>query len=424
MSTGTIDVQQVRDRHPIEDVVADAGVDLHRTGKGWMGRCPFHDDITASLSVGGVPDRFHCFGCGAHGDVIDFVRLRYDLPFRDAVARLEGHAAPARLEGHAAPARVAPVIPLRPRPEPIADAVVSVERGFVINELAWAHYSRPVAHAFAGSWLRHHRGIPVDALETAATVMVAGHTGHGWTSLTDHLRGQGVADAEVLAMDLAQTTRRGTLIDTLRDRLVLPVRDSGGRLTGFVGRDTPGNPRAPKYRNPTHTPTFTKATALYAPTPGPWARTTVIVEGPLDALAIAAWSALAGRPDTITAVSALGTAVTPAQADHVAAHAPGHLVIALDGDTAGIEGTRRWVDAVCRGHRRPALVTQLPDRVDPADWLAIHGPEGLAAFDPELRDGAADIRPVPAPMFPAVSPHRPVRDVAPPLTPANTPSLR
>lgn len=391
MNTATVDVQQVRDQHPIEDVVADTGVELRRAGQGWMGCCPFHHDTTASLSVGGVPDRFHCFGCGAHGDVIDFVRLRYNLSFREAVARLDG-ASP--------PARPAPVLALRPGPTPVD---ISAERACVINELAWAHYTRPVGHAFAVSWLCHHRSINIDALESHAGAAIAGHSGSGWTGLTDHLRSEGVTDDEHLAMDLAQTTRRGTLIDTLRDRLVLPIRDHHGALTGFVGRDTAGNPRAPKYRNPTRTPTFAKATALYTPRSGPWARTTVIVEGPLDALAITASDATANRPGAITAVSALGTTATAAQVDHVVTHAPGHIVIALDGDTAGLEGTKRWLDAVCRGHRRSALVTQLPDGLDPADWLALHGPDGLAAFDPHARRTGLGVRPGPALPRPATA---------------------
>jgi DNA primase len=225
-------------------------------------------------------------------------------------------------------------------------------------------------------------------------------------------------------VDLAQTTRRGTLIDTLRDRLILPIRDHDGDLTGFVGRDTAGNPRAPKYRNPTHTPTFEKATAVYTPRSGPWARTTVVVEGPLDALAIAASSAMANRPGAITAVSALGTAATAAQVDHVATHAPGHIVIALDGDTAGVEGTKRWVDAVCRSHRRPALVTQLPDGLDPADWLALHGPEGLAAFDPEARRTGLGVWPGPAYPWRATAVRRPDATVVPLPARDRTPTLR
>ena len=84
-----VDVDQLRARHRIEDVVAASGVDLRPAGRSLMGCCPFHDDHTASLSVGGVRDRFHCFGCGASGDVIDYVIRLHGLTFRDAVAHLD-----------------------------------------------------------------------------------------------------------------------------------------------------------------------------------------------------------------------------------------------------------------------------------------------------------------------------------------------
>jgi len=67
------DVAAIRRAHPIETVVVASGVELTRRGQGFMGCCPFHDDSNASLSVGGVPDRFHCFGCDAGGDVIEYV---------------------------------------------------------------------------------------------------------------------------------------------------------------------------------------------------------------------------------------------------------------------------------------------------------------------------------------------------------------
>jgi len=88
VTPGTIDVAAIRADFPIEDVVRAAGVELRATGQGFTGCCPFHDDSTPSLSVGGVPDRFTCFGCGAHGDVIDFVQRLHGLTFVDAVRSL------------------------------------------------------------------------------------------------------------------------------------------------------------------------------------------------------------------------------------------------------------------------------------------------------------------------------------------------
>lgn len=87
------DVAAVRHDHPLEVVVAASGVELTPRGQGFMGCCPFHDDSTASLSVGGVPERFHCFGCGAGGDVIEYAHRFTGLSFVDAVHALESGTA-------------------------------------------------------------------------------------------------------------------------------------------------------------------------------------------------------------------------------------------------------------------------------------------------------------------------------------------
>ncbi len=237
-----------------------------------------------------------------------------------------------------------------------------MDRGYEINALAWQWLARPVANTFATSYLRHHRGIDLRTAELELGQALVGHTGHGWTNLVDHLRSRGVTDSELVAMDLAQTSRQGRLIDTLRDRLIIPVTHPDGRITGFVGRDTSSNPRAPKYRNPTRTVTFDKSDCLYRPTHHcvPDAAV-VIVEGALDALAI---TAAASRPRLIQQISpcaTLGVSVTPAQA-HRALHLSSEpVVIALDGDHAGADGTLRWVDALCRQAGQLALVTRLPD---------------------------------------------------------------
>ena len=112
VAAGRFDVAAVRYDHPIEVVVAASGVELTGRGQGFMGCCPFHDDSTASLSVGGVPDRFHCFWCGAGGDVIEYVALLNGLSFVDAVRALQSGtafrgAAPSTTRQSLRPAREA-----------------------------------------------------------------------------------------------------------------------------------------------------------------------------------------------------------------------------------------------------------------------------------------------------------------------------
>lgn len=368
-----VDLDRIRADHPIEDVVAAAGVELVRRGRGFMGYCPFHQDDTASMSVGGVADRFHCFGCGASGDVIDFVGRLHHLSFREAVAELQRGT-------------VTPTQPPRPRRSVIAPElgpVLDRHRAHEVNAIAWQHFAEPVAVEFAHQFLRHHRGIDLRALRTEFPgAPLVGSVGHGWTGLVDHLRGHGVDDHEILAMDLGLRTSRGNLVDALRDRIIVPVTDATGRIDGFIGRDTSGNPRAPKYRNPTRTATFDKRTALYRPTHHRLEAdgSVVVVEGALDALALAAAAARTGQTACFAPCTANGVAVSDAQAAAVARLHPGPIILALDGDQAGAQGTLRWLAALALGQHRTAAVTRLPGDLDPADWLERHGDAGLAAF--------------------------------------------
>lgn len=378
-TAGHVDVAGIRAAFPIAQVVQESGVALRPSGHGFVGCCPFHDDSTPSLSVGGVPNRFTCFGCGAHGDVIDYIQQLHGLSFVDAVRSLTT----ADVAVTAVPAIGRPGIPSR---SPAPTAAVSPSRGFEINALAWERFSTPVAVGFADSYLRFHRGIDLRALRAENPhAPFAGHAGHGWTSLTEHLRREGVDDDEVLAMDLARTTRAGRLVDALRDRLILPVTDSQGRIAGFIGRDLSEDPRAPKYLNPTRTATFDKSAFVHRPTHhdlSPAAHV-IVVEGPLDALAITAAAARAGRSADFAPCTTSGLAVSPVQAAEVVMLANGRPpILALDGDDAGTEGTRRWLSRICVDQRTPALVTRLPAGMDPADWIRDRGIAGLSAFDP------------------------------------------
>jgi DNA primase len=106
----------------------------------------------------------------------------------------------------------------------------------------------------------------------------------------------------------------------------------------------------------------------------------VVVEGPLDALSIAAAAARTGQSAALVPCTASGVTVSDAQAAAVTDLTAGQLVIALDGDQAGAEGTLRWIAALALDHHRAACVTRLPDGLDPADWLARAGDLGLDAF--------------------------------------------
>lgn len=380
-STGTIDVADVRARHRIEDVVAASGVELRATGKSLMGCCPLHEDHTASLSVGGIPDRFHCFGCGASGDVIEYVARLRNLTFRDAVAYLE--------DDHNLGMPPAPRPPILRLPQP-PTIDVPPERAWEINELAWQRWTRPVNHEFALSWLRNHRGLDVTPVEARLDSQVVGHTGAEWTTTTRHLGRAGISEDELIALDLAQRTRRGTLIDTLRGRLVVPVRDSEGHLTGFIGRQTLEDSRGPKYRNLTRTAVFDKSIMLYSLSTDQRTHAhVVVVEGPLDVLAVTAAAVASNLP--VIAVSTGGTSVSRDQARQVSNLSPLQVTLALDGDSAGHEGATRWVDLLHRQLSHPVAVADLPFGRDPADVLVERGLEELRSLLTKARYPAYEL---------------------------------
>ena len=388
-----VDVQSIRAAYPIEDVIASSGVELHQRGHGYMGCCPFHDDSTASMSVGGVPDRFKCFGCGAGGDVIEYVTRRYGLSFIDSVQALQDCTIGT---GSVAPQ---PSTRTGTRAEREQDLPpLGADRAYEINQIAWEHFATPVAVEFAQSYLARRRGIDLVALRAfSGGEPVVGYAGTGWATLINRLHDTGVSDDELLGTDLAQLTRSGRLVDTYRGRIIIPVTNSAGQINGFVGRDVTGDDRAPKYRNPTRTMTFNKSTILYRPTHHPLAAdaNVVIVEGILDALAIAAAAARRGEMDRFAPCTTSGVTASHEQVCRVLALHGRPPVIALDGDQAGVEGTGRWLSGLCLDGGRPALVTTLPPGTDPAEWLAARGDSGLTAFDRRgcLRTDGPGVRP-------------------------------
>ena len=357
-------------------MIASSGVELHQRGHGYMGCCPFHDDSTASMSVGAVPDRFKCFGCGAGGDVIEYVSRRYDLSFIDSIQALQnrtigtGSVAPLPATGNFATRE-----PDLPR--------ISTDRAYEINQRAWEHFATPVAAEFAQSYLSSRRGIDLGALRAfSGGEPVVGYAGTGWTTLVSRLHDQGVSDDELLGTDLAQITRGGRLVDTYRGRIIIPVTNSAGQINGFVGRDVTGDDRAPKYRNPTRTSTFNKSTILYRPTQHALAAdaTVVIVEGVLDALAIAATAARRGEMDRFAPCTTSGVTASHEQVCRVLALHGRPPVIALDGDRAGVEGTGRWLSGLCLDERAAGPRDHASDRNRPGGmacraWRL--GPDGL-----------------------------------------------
>jgi DNA primase len=256
----------------------------------------------------------------------------------------------------------------------------------------WRYYTLDALARAARRYLAL-RGIDTFALERLNGYPLAGHTPRSKTGLVDHLRHRRFADHELVDAGVASRHPDGRVEDFFTHRLVLPVRDNHDRVVGLIGRDVLGANRA-KYLNTPASALYDKSRHLYRPTTASHhqANNLVVVEGPLDALALDTYAASAGVD--LTVVSPSGVALTQAHRGFIYTQTASPPLLCADGDPAGRQATTRWLlDITAEG--REALAVTLPHPYDPADWLAEHGTAGLSAFNRHgcLEAPLGDLRP-------------------------------
>ncbi|GAA2168069.1 hypothetical protein GCM10009826_46670 [Humibacillus xanthopallidus] len=266
------------------------------------------------------------------------------------------------------------------------DSPVSRERMLEINQLTLGYFRDQLPCSWADTYLRERfspatesaAGRPTGPVATALSGFAPGYAPAGWTSLVTALRRSGVTDIEMLTAGVASRARTGRLIDRFRDRVMLPITHDGDVL-GFVGRRHPAladdvgrGSGVPKYLNTAGTPLFHKGAQLYGlpPWPLPDEAALVLVEGPMDAIAVT----LAGG-GAFVGVATLGTSLTNQQSAQLAAVGR-PLVVATDGDLPGRVAAERdfWMLAP---HGLVPAVARFSDGSDPADVLTRLGPHAL-----------------------------------------------
>jgi DNA primase len=323
---------------------------LKKAGRSWKGLCPFHNERTPSFTVDRDKGLYHCFGCGAGGDVIHFVRQMDRLEFPEAVEALAGRfgvVIPRRTRG-----------PRDDRREKLLEAAAAAQR-FYAAELA-----KPASRAAA---YLTERGVAPELTHRLGL----GHAPDSWDSLS---RALSAAYPESLLVEsgLLQPGQDGKrAYDRFRDRLLFVIRDERGRPVGFGGRAlSPAN--EPKYLNSPESPIFQKKRTLYGLSEARDAmrrrERVVLVEGYFDHLALVS----AGIEET---VASMGTALTPEQCEKLRRLVP-RVVLCYDGDSAGRTATRSAL-ALLLAHGMVARVALLPEGSDPHDVLTSEGTESL-----------------------------------------------
>jgi DNA primase len=355
-------LDELRARVAVSTVVARR-VKLSRAGREMKGCCPFHNEKSPSFFVNDDKGFYHCFGCGAHGDVIRFVVEQEGLGFIDAVKSLAAEA------GLALPEETPEARERAQAAEGLHDVTGKAATWF-------AQQLRDTGGTMARAYLTN-RGI----LERTAHDFGLGFAPDGRSRLRAALASAG--DAKLIETGLLiqpeaeGTAKAGDPYDRFRGRLMFPIRDPRGRVIGFGGRILGDG--QPKYLNSPDTPLFDKGRTLYnLDRAGPVARKSlrlIVVEGYMDVIGLAQ----AGFAD---AVAPLGTALTEAQLALMWRIVP-EPVLCFDGDAAGQRAGLRALHRALPllGPGKSLRFATLPPGKDPDDLVRAGGP---AAFDAVL----------------------------------------
>ncbi len=349
------DVAYIRDRAPIDEVVADY-VALKSAGGGQKkGLCPFHDEKSPSFHVTPSKGYFHCFGCQSGGDVIAFLMKIDHLTFAETIERLADRI------GYT----------LRYEENSAGPAVTSGARGRLIsaNAAAAKFYQDQLntsASATHGRELLTKRGFDQAACEQFGV----GYAPDEWDGLTKHLRALGYTFAELELAGLSKLGQRGP-IDRFRNRLTWPIKDISGDVVGFGARKLASETedQTPKYLNTPETPIYKKSQVLYgldvAKKEIAKRRQAVIVEGYTDVMA----AHLAG---ITTAVATCGTAFG---AEHIRILRRllmdddafrGEVIFTFDGDAAGQKAALRAFSEDQKFVTQTFVAVE-PDGLDPCE---------------------------------------------------------
>jgi len=325
-------------------------VPLKRAGRHFKALCPFHREKTPSFMVNTDKQIFHCFGCGAGGNIFGFLVQHDRVTFPEAVRQLADHVG----------------VPLPERDGVLRNG--SLERYRTLMEKVCGYFERTLAHPQQGKAARAYlerRGV----MPQTQRIFRLGLAPAGWDHLLKAARATGVSPDDLETVGLIVRGSSG-VHDRFRNRLVFPILDVRGRVVGFGGRSLDG--QEPKYLNSPETPLYTKGRHLFGLAQAREAvvanKTAVLVEGYFDCVVL-----VGGGVSHV--VSPLGTALTIDQARLLKRYAE-HVILAFDADAAGETATLRSIDLLVETGLH-VQVAQLPGGVDPDEVLRSRGRDAV-----------------------------------------------
>ncbi len=337
---------QLKLANPVDSVISSY-VNLKRSGHDAVGLCPFHSEKTPSFHVYNDTQSFYCFGCGAGGDVITFIKRIENLEYIEAVKLL---AQRGGLD----------------IPEDSRDnkAAMLKKRIYEINRETANFYFRQLVSGPDKRGLQYFAGRKLRP-ETIKKYGL-GYAPSGWHTLSTHLHSLGFTNREMLAADVVRLGKdEKSVYDTFRERVIFPIIDLRGNVIAFGGRILGDG--SPKYLNTSETPVFQKKRNLFSlnfAKNSPLKRI-ILAEGYMDVIAI-------NQAGFENVVATLGTSLTGEQARILKTYAE-DVIIAYDSDIAGQNATQRAINLLSEAGLNTRII-KMEGAKDPDEFLKKFGP--------------------------------------------------
>ena len=317
-------IDEIKSRIDIVDLVSEAGVKLRKAGRNYTGFCPFHENKhTPAFVVWPETGTWRCFGqCNEGGDIFKFMMKKEGWDFKEALNRLADRAG----------VKVESLVVEKPEVREANDHLRVLLEDAIIFYRSHLFQNQDVLN-----YLRQKRGLKDATIETFGL----GYAPNGWDNALKHFIAKGYSQQDLIDSGLLTVHEDDNKVfDRFRHRIMIPIRDENGKMSGFGARIVDPND-IPKFLNSPETPIFSKGHLLYgldrARKPIRIADQAVIVEGYLDVIALHQ----AGYENV---VSPMGTALTEDQL-RLLKKFTRRIVLALDPDTAGQKAVLRGLEA-------------------------------------------------------------------------------
>ncbi len=345
-------IQQIRDHNDVESVIGSY-VDLRRRGKTLTGLCPFHNEKTPSFTVYPETSSYYCFGCGAGGDVIGFVRNIENLDYIEAIKLLADRSG------------------LKMPDAEYDDSGARLRRRIFEANRAAARFYHETLFTEQGKqqleYLNKRRISPAMIKHFGL-----GAAPDGWHALEDHLKSLGFRRDELVAANLLRVTDKNGkkyYYDAFRAKVIYPVIDLRGNVVAFGGRVLDNS--KPKYINTSDTLVYKKSKELFALNFAKNGndRKLILCEGYMDVIAL-------HQAGYTNAVAGLGTALTPEQVSLISRYAD-EVALCYDSDEAGQKAVRAAMALFSKTGVKIKVI-RLEGGKDPDEIIRTQGKESFA----------------------------------------------